>query len=253
MTKIKLHFAQRDYEADLSQPLDISLELRNGYPQVNAFFAPPFQAAPMTFGDWTGSIAAGSAVNCFDIKINPHGNGTHTECVGHISSEPFAINDTICSVCTVAQLISVFPQLLDNGDRVIDTLHLQQLWEPAGEEALIIRSLPNDSAKADRMYSGSNPPYFTADAIAYIAEQGICHLLTDLPSVDREDDGGRLAAHKAFWDYPGPAVRTGCTITELIYVKDLIGDGFYFLNLQTINIDLDASPSRPVLYRLTEL
>ena len=253
MNKIKLDFNQKNYEVALHEPLDISIPLRTGYPQVNAFFAPPFQSTPMRLGDWTGSIAAGSAVNCYDIRINPHGNGTHKECVGHIRSDPVYINHTVQSVCTVAQLITVFPILETSGDRIIEPFHLQQLWQPIGAEALIIRSMPNTSSKLQQMYSGSNPPYFSPAAIEYIVSQGVKHLLTDLPSVDREEDAGRLAAHKAFWNYPGSQIRKDCTITELIYVNDGIRDGIYFLNLQTINIDLDASPSRPVLYRMTEL
>ncbi|HRI35474.1 MAG TPA: hypothetical protein PLD02_17115 [Saprospiraceae bacterium] len=59
--------------------------------------------------------------------------------------------------------------------------------------------------------------------------------------------GGQLLAHKAFWQYP-EAVRKHCTITELIYVPNEVRDGFYLLDLQTAAFDLDASPSRPVLF-----
>jgi arylformamidase len=75
------------------------------------------------------------------------------------------------------------------------------------------------------------------------------HLLLDLPSVDREVDGGALAAHKAFWNYP-ENTRRNCTITEFIYVPNTIFDGSYLLNLQTAPIENDATPSRPVLYRI---
>ena len=79
--------------------------------------------------------------------------------------------------------------------------------------------------------------------------QGVRHLLIDLPSVDREEDGGELQAHKAFWNYPTED-RLDCTITELIYVANEIPDGFYILNIQIIPFELDVSPSKPVIYPL---
>ena len=78
-------------------------------------------------------------------------------------------------------------------------------------------------------------------------ECGVKHLLLDLPSVDREEDGGALLGHKAFWQYPENA-RNNCTITELIYVPDRILDGDYLLNLQIASLELDVSPSKPLLY-----
>ncbi len=46
------------------------------------------------------------------------------------------------------------------------------------------------------------------------------HLLIDLPSVDKENDQGKLLAHKAFWDYNGEQ-RMDATITEFVYIKKL--------------------------------
>ena len=75
------------------------------------------------------------------------------------------------------------------------------------------------------------------------------HLLIDLPSVDKEIDGGALAAHKKFWNMHGE-VRKTSTITELIYVPNSVIDGLYLLNLQIPSMELDAVPSKPVLYKL---
>jgi arylformamidase len=74
-------------------------------------------------------------------------------------------------------------------------------------------------------------------------------LLLDLPSVDREEDGGNLLGHKAFWQYPENP-RSACTITELIYVPSEVPDGDYLLNIQIASLELDVSPSKPVLYAL---
>ena len=74
-------------------------------------------------------------------------------------------------------------------------------------------------------------------------------MLCDIPSVDREDDGGKLLAHKAFFGVP-ESPRWDATITELIYVDNSIEDGLYMLDIQIASFQSDASPSRPLLYRL---
>ena len=80
-------------------------------------------------------------------------------------------------------------------------------------------------------------------------------MLIDLPSVDREEDDGKLVAHKAFWnvknvDELNSDARLHCTITEMIFVSDAIKDGSYILNLQIASFENDASPSKPVLYKI---
>ena len=87
-----------------------------------------------------------------------------------------------------------------------------------------------------------------ADFCEKIREMGYKHLLLDLPSVDREEDEGALAAHKAFWNFE-QGMRKDMTITELIYVPDSIADGNYFLNLQIASLKTDASPSKPILFK----
>ena len=44
--------------------------------------------------------------------------------------------------------------------------------------------------------------------------------------------------------------RMNCTITEMIYVDNSISDGSYFLNLQIASFENDASPSKPILYKI---
>ena len=207
---------------------------------------------PVVAGAFIGSTAQGGPVNFLNIKINPHGNGTHTECVGHIAREPYSLNQCLKQFHFVAALLSVYPQRFEDGDRVITRAQLEQLLPEAPVKAVVVRTMPNDALKLRTNYSGANPPYFEAAAIDLLVERGIEHLLTDLPSVDREEDGGKLASHKAFWQYPH-AVRQHCTISELIFVNNSITDGLYLLNLQIASFEIDVSPSKPVLYSLQEL
>jgi len=153
----------------------------------------------------------------------------------------------------VAQVISVRPETRRAADGKEDRLiTLAQLRELVGErppEALVIRTLPNETAKFSRDWSHTNPCYLEAAAAAWSRSIGILHLLLDLPSVDREEDGGALAAHHAFWDFPR-TTDVQRTITELLFIPDEVRDGDYLLELQLPHFMNDAAPSRPVLYDL---
>ena len=91
---------------DLSEPLDISIPLRPGVKGVNAWYAPQFAAEPVVAGSFVGSTLKGGSVNFMNVSLNPHGNGTHTECVGHISTEPYTINQCLKTFFFSAELIS---------------------------------------------------------------------------------------------------------------------------------------------------
>jgi arylformamidase len=247
--KISVPFNDKVYQANLNQPIDISLPLQEGLETVNCFWAPYMEAVPVRMGGFVGSTQEGGVVNFVTVKFTPHGNGTHTECVGHISKERYTINQSLKNFHFIAQLMTIYPQRLENGDRVIMQ---EQLAENliSNIKAIVIRTAPNDDLKLKTNYSGANPPYLHHKAVEYMVEQGIEHLLIDLPSVDRESDEGKLLAHKAFWQYPD-AVRTHATITELVYAPNEVKDGLFLLNLQIASFEIDASPSKPVLYALT--
>lgn len=247
--KITLQHQGNSYQANLAKPLDISIPLREGTETVNCFYAPLMETSPVIAGDFIGSTKEGGLVNFLNLKLNPHGNGTHTECVGHIAKEPYTINESLKNFHFIARLVSIFPTKNVNGDRVIELSQLKEVVEKGEVKALIIRTMPNDDEKQRRHYSGTNPPYLHREAVHYLVEAGIEHLLIDLPSVDREEDEGKLYAHKAFWKYPDK-VRTKSTISELIFVRNEIKDGLYLLNLQIASFEIDVSPSKPVLYTL---
>ncbi len=245
--KITLQFNKQQYEADLHQSLDISIPLEAGPGHVQAWYVEPIRIEPVRMGEWVGEVKQGASVNFRTIFFNPHGHGTHTESVGHISKEDHSINKSLKHYFDFAQLISLELKVV-NDDLIISREALQNAMV-GNVEAIIIRTLPNANDKLTKNYSSSNPPYLDADAAAFLCEKNIKHLLLDLPSVDREQDGGKLLAHHAFWNYPNDT-RFDATITEMIYVPDTILDGIYLLNLQTAPFENDATPSRPVLFEL---
>jgi kynurenine formamidase len=199
-------------------------------------------------------VSEGSSTNFNNIFFNPHGHGTHTECLGHITHDFYSINQCLKQFFFFAELISVEPAI-SNDDLIITKDQIENLLNDKLPEALIIRTLPNSDAKKSKNYSNSNPAYLTEAAAIYIREIGIQHLLIDLPSVDREEDEGKLLAHKAFWNVKNTKnlnsdARLNCTITEMIYVENQVVDGSYILNLQIASFENDASPSKPVLYKI---
>jgi kynurenine formamidase len=248
--EISVPWGLSQVQVNLDKAIDLTIPLVPNAVGPNCYYAPPFEATPVRTDDFVGSLSEGAPVNFFNMRINPHGNGTHTECVGHIKAGDYFIGRCLSTFHFRAQLISIYPQKKEQGDRVIERSHLKRQWVPDKQaEALIIRTLPNPDEKKSRMYSGTNPPYFSSEAIDYIVENRIKHLLVDLPSIDPEVDGGRLAAHKSFFNFSGP-VRTESTLTELIFVPNQIKDGNYLLQLSALRVDLDASPSRVVIYKL---
>jgi arylformamidase len=241
---------------DMARPLDISLPLVPGGPNPNAYWGDEFTTETIRVGSFVGSVAEGGAVNHRKLHLTPHSNGTHTECYGHISPNPEATLDRcLQQFWHLAQVVSISPTVAD-GDHFIT---VEQLMATIGASplapALIIRTLPNTEDKKQRAWSGTNPPYLQAEVGHWLAEQGVAHLLVDLPSVDREVDEGRLSVHKGFWQLEATSQvaapeRQGCTITELCFVPDVVADGLYLLNLMVTHLRSDASPSRPIIYPL---
>jgi kynurenine formamidase len=225
-------------------------------------------------GDFVGATALGGVVNFFDWWLNPHGNGTHTECVGHISKERISLCDCLTHFAFYADVVTVAPRDVpapapfSGRDAVVTEADLRKAVEglgapsreakptapqdqkPAPAQALVLRTAP-EAERRNRRWTATNAPYVEAAACAWLADQGYEHLLLDLPSVDREADQGLLAAHHAWWRYPH-ATRMQATITEMIVVPDALPDGRYWLHMQVAQVAMDAAPSNPVLYELLE-
>jgi kynurenine formamidase len=244
-----------NFEIDLSKPIDISIPLTNTDENPIAWYIEKPVIEPVVFGDWIGKVSEGkSSTNFNNIFFNPHGHGTHTECLGHITNDFYSINQALKQFFFFAKLITVEPEKI--GDDFIITKD-QILTSLNGTKtgAIIIRTLPNQKDKKSRKYSNTNPPYLSEEAAIFIRESEIQHLLIDLPSVDKEHDEGKLLAHKAFWNVKdthnlNEDARFNSTITEMIFVPDEIQDGNYVLNLQIASFENDASPSKPILYSI---
>ena len=245
-----IQYNSRKLQVDLSQPLDISIPIRASKSNANAWYIDEPTIEPVKFGDDVISVAEGAAVNFNTINFNPHAHGTHTECVGHITKKVHSINQNLKQFFFLAEVITVAPEELKE-DTIISKAQLQFALGNKKRDAIVIRTIPNTNEKLSQQYSNTNWTYLQEDAVAFLVKKGIKHLLIDLPSIDREEDGGELKAHKAFWNFNGK-LRKDATITEFIYVPNSVDDGEYFLNLQIAPFENDATPSKPVLYKVLD-
>ena len=267
----RLEVAGREIAVDLARPFDLSVEVDFQGPQVRHFGAPRASSQPFAVPGFPGSVARGASCNCESITLIPHCNGTHTECVGHLTPEPMHAHRIVPHGLIPALLLSVMPvnlrETLESTDpkpqpqdRLVTSRALRASCQgtlPFTPRALVIRTLPNGPAKRALDYTDMTPPYLTREAAQYLVETGIEHLIIDLPSIDRTHDEGLLTAHRLFFGLPqgetalAHAARSQCTITELVYVPDEAVDGPYLLELQTPAINGDAVPSRPLLYSVS--
>jgi len=255
---------------DIARPVSLALELDFAGPQPRHFGAPPATARPFAVPGFAGAVAAGASCNCEVISLIPHCNGTHTECVGHLTRERLDASRVAPLGLLPALLVSVDAEpagAVDEdsdpaprrGDRLVTRRALAHAWPaqpPFAAQALIVRTRPNHPGKRVHDYSHETPPYLTRQAAALLVERGIAHLVVDLPSIDRTHDEGRLTAHRIFFGLPpgstalADAARREATVTELAFVPDALPDGAYLLELQLPALGGDAVPSRPLLYRL---
>jgi kynurenine formamidase len=266
----------RRWRADVTAPADLAIVLEFNGAQPSFFVATPASSEPLRIGSFTGSVASGASCNCAVHALAPHCHGTHTECIGHVTRNPVTIASLTPVAPCVALVISVLPEPLGaaattlQGDHAAaDDLVIRRAalaaaasaWLDAPCTAVVIRTLPNGADKRHRAYSGSPSPapYFLPEAMRWLVERGVTSLVVDLPSLDRADDGGRLAAHREYWGLPPgsddatQATRSQALVTELAYVPDFVADGLYLLDLQVPAFGADAAPSRPVLYPLLSI
>jgi kynurenine formamidase len=272
---ISLQIQGQTYRIDTDNSIDLSIPLNFNGAQPNAYGVGKATSKPCEAGSLVGDTRQGGSCNFERYTFIPHCNGTHTECIGHITNERISILESLKDIFILATLITVEPENAvdtadtytpekDQADRLITLAALKKALGPNAEkppegeaqnmEALIIRTQPNDDGKKTRDYMKEPPPFFSLEAISYIVKKGVEHLLVDLPSIDRMFDEGKLSAHRIFWNMPPQSYEINKesgihrTVTEMIYVPNEVKDGVYLLNLQIAPFAADAAPSRPLIF-----
>ena len=250
--KARLLLGAREVEVDLSRPIEIALSLNFDAAQPRHFGAPAATTQAFAVPGFSGSVARGASCNCNVITLIPHCNGTHTECVGHLTTESIDAHRLAPRGLIPAVLVTVEPTAATQesteptpqpGDKLITRRALERNWPRDFQpQAVVIRTQRSEGA------------YFSREAAEFLVARGIEHLVVDLPSIDRAHDEGRLTAHRVFFGLPrgatssGLATRAHATVTEFAYISPDVPDGPYLLEIQVPAISGDAVPSRPLLY-----
>lgn len=255
MSLLHLQLAGHDCTADPVRGVSLAIPMLFNGPQPAFFGAEAAAAEPIEADNFRGDTRFGGSCNVARLQLTPHCNGTHTECIGHVTDEAVAVTDQLSGGWLPATLASLTPRNNTIDARLIET-SLQSHALREMHQAFIIRTLPNSRDKLTRDYGASPPPHLTEQAVMLLVDAGVEHLLVDLPSLDPVHDQGRLAAHRAFWGLPAgsrrkqDAKRPRNTVTEMIYVPEQLKDGYYLLDLQIPAFMSDAAPSRPIVYPL---
>lgn len=239
---IKIEHQGQARQVDLSRGIDCSSTYGKPAEESTAWYCEPTQISPVKLGDWVGSVKEGASVNFFDCRFNPHGNGTHTECMGHIRAEQHKLDEHFKQYHGLAKFLWLEPE--EFGTDLVINADLKG-YDFSGCDFLL---LGTRGLTFPQNFTETNPPYYRSDFLVQLKKRGVKHLLTDLPSVDREQDGGALAGHHAFWQNEDGTWREESTITELCHFPADLVEGDYFINLQVASFHNDAAPSRPVLY-----
>ena len=257
--KILIKDKNNSYSIDQRLGKCISIPYNYNGDQPNFYNAPQGKSQPMQQDGFSGDISGGKGCKVISIEQNIHCTGTHTECAGHILSNSISINEVLNHEYIFTALITVSPVKssqsdetyhcsIDNNDMVI-TSKMIIGKVPKNSLGLIIRTSPNSNSKMNKKYNSSNTPFFTSNAIQYINDYGIRHLVVDTPTIDRYDDGGALGNHHLFFEKKPPYKKT---ITEMVYIDDKIKDGSYLMTIEIPPMMLDAAPSRPFIFKLME-
>ena len=259
----------QNFRIDTKQSIDISIPYNFNGAQPNFYDVNPGQLKPFKSGETTYSVAAGAGCNVPEISMNIHCTGTHTESVGHLLENPGDIGSVLKDIIIPSVLITVDMDLFVNSKElyhypvkdsefVISKKLIRievEKWKKYHPQALIIRTTPNTEDKKYYQFTKNPPAFFTNDALRYISDFGIQHLVVDLPSIDRKSDNGILGNHRIFWGYGENGKGeinpdSTNTITELAFIPNEVQDGFYFLNIQLPHFKCDAAPSRPLLIKV---
>ena len=265
--KAEVEIGNKKYNVDFSKGIDISIPLNFNGVQPNTYEVDRASSKPFQDGNFIGDTRKGGPCNFETYSFTPHCNGTHTECIGHITNERITILSSLKEEMIPSTLVTITPKNtseyyipnLNTEDLVITKEDLGLQLKDVNSEflkGLIIRTLPNLESKKSRDYMKDTPSFFSIDAMEYIVSLGVQHLLVDTPSVDRLLDDGHLSAHNIFWETKlkefNPNTKNK-TITEMIFASENIKDGSYLLNLQIPAFVSDTAPSRPILYKVNDL
>ncbi len=250
----------------LASPVSLAATIAFDGTGARWFDTAPAHSWPHRVGDFSGSVFTGASCNCRTVEITPHGAGTHTESVGHLTADehhvigvlpPGLLPSLLLRVNTAAVAAtresSDYPP--QTHDLLITAASVIAAWPerlPFAPSALVLATPARQPT----------PAYLTRECAHELVSRGIRHLVVDLPSLDRCADNGALTAHRIFFGLPSrgtqstlpisrDALRGDCTVTELASIPETLAAGPGFLQIQAPAWNGDAIPSRPLWFALS--
>ena len=128
---LNIEFGGEVFEASGESPVDLSIPIREKG-GASAWYVDDMKVEVVRSNGFLGSVAEGGAVNFRNVTFNPHGNGTHTECLGHISPEAHSVNEVLIPAIMPCLLITVTPEKHSTGTASFHAISCKRNAETIG-------------------------------------------------------------------------------------------------------------------------
>ena len=113
--KAEVEIGNKKYTVDFSNGIDISIPLYFNGEQPNTYGVEKATSRPYQDGQFIGDTRKGGPCNFETYSFTPHCNGTHTECIGHITDERIDILSSLNEEMIASTLISITPKITDEN------------------------------------------------------------------------------------------------------------------------------------------
>jgi len=212
-----------------------------------AFDMPSFHVQTVEGGGFVGDVNRGGSCNVRLLSFTPH-NLTHIETANHVVSGGLTINDIPVSVLSgLCYMVDLSQEELVDG--YIRPQQIEGL-ELAPETTILAIKTQLSMQSPFEDYTGTDPICLHPATTAFLSSQypQISFLLLDLPSADKEDDGGKLLAHRNFFGLSEHPTGLPKAIMELGYLQSVSSTGYYYVVSTPARVDLDAIITDVVFY-----
>jgi hypothetical protein len=266
MSALQFHVSLGSRHYALAPPRSLAPNLTFDGAAPRWFDAPAAHSWPHRVGEFSGTVLTGASCNCRNIQLLPHGNGTHSEGVGHLTYDEANVIDVLPKLPMPAVLLRLAAlragdchETADYAPEPNDWLVTQQICAAAWPQAPAPR--PSVAVLALEPCETAVPPYLTRECTQWLVDRGIEHLIVELPSIDRLRDAGRLTAHRIFFGLPAYAAtapaprhsdarRPQATVTELAQIPRELTTRSGFVQWLAPAMLGDAVPTQPLWYDL---
>ena len=238
---INIYFENTEISFQLGQPISVSRTIKFNK-HSSAFNLPHATSTPFNYKNvFIGDVLQGGSCNVDVLSFCPH-NLTHVETSDHILNQTPAY----ASISTIPQhhlqglLFAIdLRKKLDAKTKFIKPEHikaeLESVQYPINALALITHA---SDLSADFNFTGKDFLALHKDTLKLISDfsckgRKVTSLILDLPSTDPEDDGGKLLAHRSFFEIPETGIEftdhKKKVIAELAYFTDVVQNYYYFI------------------------